>query len=94
MNKQTDPNELTKEERRAFARLDLDPATITWCDCVHFAMQPFYSVLSSAVQAPCAGHQRSLPARDQCVLFGFSHFVTVAANRTAQLLAKAPKRRR
>lgn len=26
----TDPNELTPEERRRFARLDIDPATITW----------------------------------------------------------------
>jgi formate--tetrahydrofolate ligase len=26
----TDPNELTDEERSRFARLDLDPATITW----------------------------------------------------------------
>ena len=27
---QTDPNQLTREERSRFARLDLDPATITW----------------------------------------------------------------
>src|SRR5215469_2615576 len=27
---QTDPNQLTPEERSRFARLDLDPATITW----------------------------------------------------------------
>ena len=26
----TDPEELTPEERRRFARLDIDPATITW----------------------------------------------------------------
>ncbi|MCA9716300.1 MAG: formate--tetrahydrofolate ligase [Myxococcales bacterium] len=27
---ETDPDALTKEQRRAFARLDIDPATITW----------------------------------------------------------------
>lgn len=26
----TDPNALTEEERRRFARLDIDPANITW----------------------------------------------------------------
>ena len=26
----TDPNELTEEEKSAFARLDIDPSTITW----------------------------------------------------------------
>jgi hypothetical protein len=26
----TDPNELTEEEKGRFARLDIDPATITW----------------------------------------------------------------
>jgi hypothetical protein len=26
----TDPNELTDDEKRRFARLDIDPATITW----------------------------------------------------------------
>lgn len=27
----TDPDTLTAEEKRAFARLDIDPATLTWC---------------------------------------------------------------
>lgn len=27
----TDPDALTAEEKRAFARLDIDPATLTWC---------------------------------------------------------------
>jgi len=26
----TDPNELTEEEKSRFARLDIDPSTITW----------------------------------------------------------------